>query len=242
MTFRSRVEGSKPETSSMKRLLFAVAAAASLSIAPVMIQGALAQAYAPTPPGPAAAGQDIHAQLDALRDRVKTGFDQGQLSQHETDRLYRELDRIGAIEHSDRTSDGHLREHDRMDLQGRIDNLSRSIHWRRAEGGPPPPSMPMVSPPPAPMPGPVAWTLDQRENWLQGRIDHGIDEHRLSGHEVARGQQELGAIRAQQARLLHQDGGALSAPDHSYLVNRLNELNQTLRWQGRNPPPPWAGL
>jgi hypothetical protein len=228
----------------MKRLLFAAAAAASLSIAPVMIQGALAQPYAPTPPGPAMApGQDIHAQLDALRDRVKNGFAQGQLSQGETDRLYREIDRIGAVEHSDRTSDGQLREHDRIDLQGRIDGLSRSIHWRRAEGGAPPPPMP-ASAPPEPMPPPVnvAWTLDQRENWLQGRIDHGVDHHRLSGQEVARGQQELGAIRAQQSRLLAQDGGMLSQPDRSYLVHRIDELNQTLRWEGRNPPPPWAGV
>jgi hypothetical protein len=225
----------------MKRLLFAAVAATSLSIAPMMIQGAVAQPYPPSPTGPAALpGQDIHGQLDALRQRVKDGFDQGQLSQHETDRLYREIDRIGAVEHSDRNSDAQLREHDRMDLQGRIDNLSRSIHWQRAEGGAPPP-MP-TAPPPEPMPAPanVAWTLDQRENWLQGRIDHGAGDHRLSGQEVARGQQELGAIRAEQNRLLAQDGGSLSEPDRSYLIHRIDELNQTLRWEGRNPPPPWA--
>ena len=228
----------------MKRLLFAAVAAASLCIAPVMIQGAMAQPYPATPTGPAAApGQDIHGQLDALRQRVKAGFDQGQLSQGETDRLYREIDRIGAVEHSDRSSDGQLREHDRMDLQGRIDGLSRSIHWRRADGGAPPPMpMPQAQPPePMPPPANVGWTLDQRENWLQGRIDHGIDDHRLSGQEVARGQQELVAIRSQQARLLEQDGGMLSQPDRSYLIHRIDELNQTLRWEGRNPPPPWSG-
>jgi hypothetical protein len=234
----------------MKRLLFAAAAAASLSVTPVLIQGALAQPYPPSHPGPAAApGQDIHAQLDALRDRVKTGFDQGQLSQHETDRLYREIDRIGAVEHSDRNSDGQLREHDRMDLQGRIDNLSRSIQWKRADGGggaAPVAVMVTQAPPPPPVAVAVVettsgpWTLAQREDWLQGRIDRAVDEHRLSGNEVARGETELRAIRAQQARLLAQDGGMLSEPDRSYLVHRIDELNQTLRWEGRNPPPPWS--
>jgi hypothetical protein len=225
----------------MKRLLFAAAAAASLTLAPPV----LAQSYPATPPGTdAAPGHDIRGQLDALRQRVKTGFDQGQLSHSETDRLYREIDRIGAVEQSDRLSDGNLRDHDRTDLQARIDGLSRSIHWQRAEGGVAPVAVAETVPPPepvaAPPPADGVWSLDQRENWLQGRIDRGVDDHRLSGKEAERGQSELYAIRTEEARLLERDGGALSPEDRSYLVNRLDQLNQTLRWEGRNPPPPWA--
>ena len=222
----------------MKHLLFAAAAAASLAVAAPV----LAQSYPATPGVEAAPGHDIRGQLDALRSRVKTGFDQGQLSKHETDRLYHEIDRIGAVANSDRRPDGSLSDHDRSDLQGRIDGVSRSIHWERAEAAPPPPPPEAAPPPPPPIAqaDAAAWTLDQREDWLQARIDRGVDEHRLSGNEASRGQQELRAIRAQEAHLLAQDGGALSDADHSYLAHRLDELNQTLRWEGRNPPPPWA--
>ena len=223
----------------MKRLLFAAAAAASLTIAaPVM-----AQPYPPTAPTTdAMPGHDIGGQLDTLRARVKTGFEQGDISQHETDRLYRGIDRIRAVAQSDRDASGVLREHDRIDVQARIDDLNRSIAWRSAEAAPASEAMPVaVAMPVASMsvanPG---WSLDQREQWLQGRIDRGVNDHRLSGHEVTRGQTELHAIRNEQASLVARDGGALSPEDRTYLVGRLDQLNQTLRWEGRNPPPPWS--
>jgi len=222
----------------MKRLLFAAAAAASLTLcAPALVQ---AQPYPATPPTTdAMPGHDIVGQLDALKARVKGGFEAGNLSQHETDRLYREIDRIRAVAQSDRDTSGKLREHDRVDLQGRIDGLSRSIQWKNAEAGAAPAPMAMAEAAPAPEPH-RDWTLDEREQWLQGRIDRGVDDHRLSGHEVVRGQGELQAIRKEQAALLQRDGGALSPEDHTYLVGRLDQLNQTLKWEGRNPPPPWA--
>ena len=225
----------------MKRLLFAAVAAASLTIAaPVLTSTATAQPYPPTAPTTdAMPGHDIGGQLDTLRARVKTGFDQGDLSQPETDRLYRGIDRIRAVAQSDRDSNGQLREHDRIDVQARIDDLNRSIAWKSAEAAPPP--APMTNDiAPAPERTDVAWSLDQREQWLQGRIDRGVDEHRLSGHEVTRGQTELQAIRSEQSSLKARDGGALSPEDRTYLVGRLDQLNQTLRWEGRNPPPPWA--
>jgi hypothetical protein len=180
---------------------------------------------------------------------VKTGFDQGQLSHDETERLYKEIDKIRAVAHSDMASDGRLNPHDRMELQSRIDGVSRSIHWKRMDGAPPapmaeaapPPPMAAPAPAPAPMP-PMAWTLDQREQWLSGRIEHGLDEHHLSGREVERGRQELTAIRAEQAHMLARDGGALSETDHSYLAHRLDELNTTLKWEGQNPKAPWMAM
>jgi hypothetical protein len=224
----------------MKRLFIVAAAASSFCFA----APTLAQSYPPTAATTdALPGHDIGGQLDALRARVQDGFQQGQLSREETDRLYREIDRIQAVEKSDRTSDGQLRPHDRTNLQGRIDDLTRSIQWRRADGASPPP--PTDAPPPPP-PEPTAnagdWTLDHREQWLQDRIDHGVARGSLDGREVARGQQELGAIRTEQARLTERDGGALSPEDRSYLQSRIDQLNQTLRWSGRNPPPPWSAL
>jgi hypothetical protein len=226
----------------MKILFFAAAAASFCFTAPV-----LAQTYATTPSPAVMPGQDIPMQLDSLRLRVKTGFDQGQLSHDETERLYKEIDRIGAVAHSDMGSGGHLDSHDRVELQGRIDGLSRSIHWKRAEGGAPPPmtdaAAPMAEAAPLPIaPASMAWTLDQREEWLSGRIEHGLDDHHLSGREVERGRQELSAIRAEQMHMTARDGGALSETDRSYLAHRVDELNTTLKWEGQNPMAPWMGM
>ena len=109
----------------MKIFLIAASAVAALAIA----APALAQPYAPVPPTTdAAPGHDIQGQLDTLRARVKAGFDQGQISKGKTDGFYRDIDRIAAVANSDRKSDGQFSEHDRTDVQGRIDDLSRSIH------------------------------------------------------------------------------------------------------------------
>jgi len=63
---------------------------------------------------------------------------------------------------------------------------------------------------------------------------------RLSGNENQRGRSELAAIRAEHARLMVRDGGAVSETDRLYLAQRINDLNGALRWEGVNPPPPWA--
>ena len=83
------------------------------------------------------------------------------------------------------------------------------------------------------------WSLERREDWLAGRIDRASDRGVLSGNEEQRGRQELGAIRAEQARLRERDGGRLSPEDRSYIVRRIDQLNSTLRWEGANPPAPW---
>ena len=88
--------------------------------------------------------------------------------------------------------------------------------------------------------GAGGWSLDRREQWVAQRIQRAADHGRLSGNEDRRGRAELGAIGVEQARLLAQDGGALSEPDRVYLAQRIDELNRTLRWQGENPPPPWS--
>ena len=83
------------------------------------------------------------------------------------------------------------------------------------------------------------WSLERREDWLAGRIERASDRGVLSGNEEQRGREELRAIRAEQARLVDRDGGRLSPEDHSYIARRIDQLNATLRWEGRNPPAPW---
>jgi hypothetical protein len=84
------------------------------------------------------------------------------------------------------------------------------------------------------------WPLERRIDWLARRIDRAADAGWLSGNEIARGQSELNGIRHEEDRLRERDGGQLSPEDRTYLVQRLDELNRTLRWSGDNPPPPWA--
>jgi hypothetical protein len=84
------------------------------------------------------------------------------------------------------------------------------------------------------------WPLERRIDWLARRIDRAADAGWLSGNEIARGQSELNAIRREEDRLRDRDGGQLSPEDRTYLAQRINELNRTLRWSGDNPPPPWA--
>lgn len=83
------------------------------------------------------------------------------------------------------------------------------------------------------------WPLDERIGWLAARIDAGAHDGFLSGNEIHRGHDEIAAIRAEEDRLRQRDGGQLSPEDRSYLLHRVDELNQTLRWTGHNPPPPW---
>jgi hypothetical protein len=84
------------------------------------------------------------------------------------------------------------------------------------------------------------WPLERRIDWLARRIDRAADSGFLSGNEIGRGRTELEGIRRQEAQLRDRDGGQLSPEDRTYLFQRIDELNRTLRWSGANPPPPWA--
>ena len=89
--------------------------------------------------------------------------------------------------------------------------------------------------------GPMSyWTLDRREQWMGERIAGASDRGHLSGVEQTHGVAELQALRAEHARLADRDGGTLSEIDRDYLVKRIDALNDALRWDGVNPPAPWA--
>jgi len=92
---------------------------------------------------------------------------------------------------------------------------------------------------PSPAPG-SQWPFERRIDWLAQRIDHAADKGWLSGNEIGRGKAELNAIQREAARLRDRDGGQLTPEDRTYIYQRVDELNRTLKWSGRNPPPPWA--
>jgi hypothetical protein len=92
---------------------------------------------------------------------------------------------------------------------------------------------------PSAAPG-TQWPLERRIDWLARRIDAASDSGWLSGNEIGRGRSELSAIRQEEDRLRARDGGQLSPEDRTYLYQRVDELNRTLKWSGSNPPPPWV--
>ncbi len=232
----------------MKPIFAAILTAGALSTGALCAAGApaLAQPFGP-PPGPAVPGHDLREQIDGLQHRIDDGVRAGQLDHAEFDRASRTLNDIRGDEMRMRMNhDGRLSDMDRAVLQHRIDELSRSIHWMR-EHGPmvPAPGAP-VPPPPRPMPMPGAplggaWSLDQREDWIQHSIDRGRDDGSLNRREAFRAQRALDDIRRMQAHLVARDHGNLTGADRLYLEQRLDRLRGGLHWMRENSEAaPWA--
>jgi hypothetical protein len=119
-------------------------------------------------------------------------------------------------------------------------------------------TLPMAAPAGA---QPPAWDRDafwrgapndpyQRIDFLQRRIQHGVDDGSLSPREARRSQYQLNQIRqnADQARWRHH--GRFSPADYDYIQGQLDNLSQQIRWQRQNwaggygappPPPPGGG-
>ena len=89
----------------------------------------------------------------------------------------------------------------------------------------------------------------QRIDWLQQRINRGVDSGNLNRSEARTSQTELDSIRRMAGQFTRRDGGELS-PRHADLIqNRLDNLSQRIRWQRDNrynavnagPPPRDSG-
>lgn len=226
----------------MKPILAALLCASALGVAaPVLAQPYPGQPY-PGRPSDVAPGHDLRGQLDTLESRIRDGVRDRQIDDREFDRAIRELNSIRDQERDLRARGGGLSDVDRGMLQQRIDQLSRSIHWMR-EHGPMPgmtPPPPVVAPPPPPM-GPGAWSLNQREDWLQQRIERGRADGSLDRREAYRAQRALNDIRAMQARLTRRGHGRLNDADRTYIEQRLDRLRDGLRWMRDNGErSPWA--
>ena len=226
----------------MKSLIaMALCATALTSAAP-----ALAQVYERPgggAGGPVQPGHGFRDQLDALDGRIQEGVRSGQLDRAEADRASRELGSIrGEMERMRTQNGGELTDIQRGRLQERLDNLSRSIHWMRehgaVEGGAVPAPRTVVPLPergPAPGYGQQAqWSLDQREDWLQQRIDAGRADGSLTRREASRIQKGLNDVRNEQRRLMYRGHGRLRDSDREFLEQRLDHLRESVRWARQN--------
>ncbi len=73
--------------------------------------------------------------------------------------------------------------------------------------------------------------VHERIDFIQERINRSAYDRRLSRREVRSLTADLNDIRRQERHLQYRDGGRLNAPDHSYLMDRLDRLSRRLHWQ-----------
>lgn len=99
-------------------------------------------------------------------------------------------------------------------------------------GPPPGPHGPGMMGPGAPAPG--GWDLHRRIDWMQHRIDRGRQDGSLDRREAFRVQRELQRIRMDEDRMRDRHGGRLWDRDRMYLQQRLDRLNDQIRWLRHN--------
>jgi hypothetical protein len=103
-------------------------------------------------------------------------------------------------------------------------------------------TLPMASPA---MAQPPAWDRDafwrgapadpyQRIDFLQRRIQHGVDDGSLSPGEARRSQYQLNSIRRDADRMRWRHRGSFTQQDYDFIQSRLDNLSQQIRWQRRN--------
>ena len=88
--------------------------------------------------------------------------------------------------------------------------------------------------PPAGAPAPGGWELDRRLDWMQERINHGRQDGSLDRREARRVQGELIRIRRDEHRMREHNGGRLSDRDRVFLQDRVDRLNDHIRWLRHN--------
>lgn len=94
-------------------------------------------------------------------------------------------------------------------------------------------AQPYGPPPPAPEYGPQhpgAMNIDQRIDWMQGRINHGRMDGALDPREAERCQAELNSIRSEVKRDRLHHWGQLRGGDRQHLEQRLDQLSATIHW------------
>ena len=170
---------------------------------------------------------DFRSQLQTLQDRLDAGVRERTIDRIEFDRATRELTRIRDDMRA-RWSDGRMDERDRMEVQHRIDDLARSIHWARETGRPP-----------IPGPGPGGFSLQQREDWLQQRIERGRADGTLDRRTAWQATRMLSDIRRDEARLMRRDRGVLTPRDRQFVESRLDRLRDMVRSARDADRAPW---
>lgn len=77
----------------------------------------------------------------------------------------------------------------------------------------------------------------QRIDFLQRRIQRGVDDGSLGPREARRSQYQLSQIRRDADQMRYRHHGRLSPADYDYIQGRLDSLSQQIRWQRQS----WAG-
>jgi hypothetical protein len=72
--------------------------------------------------------------------------------------------------------------------------------------------------------------LDGREDWLDRKIQDGMNDGSLDRGEARRALKQLAAIRRDQSRYTRRDRGNLSDDHRESLSDRLDDVGQQMRW------------
>jgi predicted NAD/FAD-dependent oxidoreductase len=79
------------------------------------------------------------------------------------------------------------------------------------------------------------YTLKQREDWLDNRIDKAHDDGSLDGHEADRVHRKLDRIKHDEDKYRdHHGGGQLTDNETAELEARLNQLADRIHWLHEN--------
>jgi len=74
----------------------------------------------------------------------------------------------------------------------------------------------------------------QRIDFLQRRIQRGMNDGSLGRREARRSQYQLNQIRRDADRMRYRHHGRFSESDYNYIQSRLDSLSQQIRWQRQN--------
>jgi polyhydroxyalkanoate synthesis regulator phasin len=88
------------------------------------------------------------------------------------------------------------------------------------------------------------WDLNHREQWLQERVDRGLQDGSLGADEAKHVRQDLEQIHSEQVHLQDSNGGELMSSDSDRLEERLDHVARQIRWlkQDNADTPPWPAL
>jgi hypothetical protein len=87
---------------------------------------------------------------------------------------------------------------------------------------------------------PAGWDVDRREQWLEQRIERGVEDGSLDRREAHRVHEELRSIHRQEDHMRMRNGGRLYPEDRARLEQRLDDLSHRIRWMRHNDErAPW---
>ena len=81
---------------------------------------------------------------------------------------------------------------------------------------------------------PGGWDINRRLDWVEQRISRGRDDGSLDRRDAERAWRDLQSIRSQEREMMQRGHGRLDDRDRYVLLDRLDRLNDSLRWMRRN--------